>query len=154
MKSASRFVLPRKILSNLKSESHPFANRRLSARYLELWTLKFFCFFGGCWLCFFLQSHLRFSSVLAAASIGFFGTLIPKNPRLDPLHIQATIYTGTFVAMGSAIDQTSLWHLLLVSTIGTTVYFLMDRRLKGLGGKLGAIAFISTLLSLLLRGLV
>ena len=104
-------------------------------------------------MCFFLQSHFSFSSVLAAASIGFLGTFVPKNPRIDHLHIQATVYTGTFVAMGSRIDQTSLWQLLLVSAIGTTLYFILDRYLKGLGGKLGAIAFISTLLSLLLRGM-
>ena len=95
-------------------------------RQFELWILKFFCFLSGCWLCFFLQSHFHLSSVLASALIGFLGTLFPKNPRIDRLHVQATVYTGTFVAMGSRIDQTSLWQLLLVSAVGTTLYFVLD----------------------------
>ncbi|AZZ35581.1 hypothetical protein CIK05_01795 [Bdellovibrio sp. qaytius] len=91
--------------------------------------------------------------MLAAASIGFLGTFIPNTRRIDQIHIQATIYTGTFVAMGSKIDQTSLWQLFMVSAIGTTLYFALDRYFKGLGGKLGSIAFITTLLSLFLRSL-
>lgn len=123
----------------------------LTMRHLELWIFKFICFLTGCWLCFFLQSELAFNTVLAAASIGFLGTFIPNNRKIGQLHIQATIYTGTFVAMGSKIDHTSAWQLFLVSALGTTLYFISDRYFKGLGGKLGSIALITTLLSLLLR---
>ena len=123
-------------------------------RQFELWVLKFFCFLGGCWFCFYLQSKWHLSSVLASALIGFLATLIPRNPRLDQAHVQATVYTGTFVAMGSQINQAWGWQLLLVSAVGTSIYFIVDKHLKGLGGKMGAIAFISTLLSLILRSLV
>ncbi len=122
-----------------------------SIRSLQLWASKVFCFFCGCWLCFFLQSHFHFNSVLAAATIGFLGTFIPQIRRLDHVHIQATVYTGTFVAMGSMIEHATPWQILLLSMIGTTLYFVLDRHFKGLGGKMGAIAFITTLLGLLLR---
>ena len=90
---------------------------------------------------------------MAAAAIGLLGTFIPNNRRIDNVHIQSTIYSGAFVAMGSRLDQTSVWQLLLVSLIGSTLYFILDRYVKGLGGKLGLIAFVSTVLSLLLRAL-
>ena len=132
---------------------HIRMNLPISTRHIELWILKFACFLSGCWLCFVLQSHFHFSSVLAAAFIGFAGTFLPETRRIDHWHVQATIYTGAFVAMGSKLNQTEHWQLLMVSAIGTTLYFILDRHFKGLGGKLGLIAFISTLLSLLLRNL-
>ncbi len=125
----------------------------LTLRHIELWLFKFLCFLSGCWLCFYIQSELHVSAVIAAASIGLLGTFIPNNRRIDDVHIQSTIYSGAFVAMGSRLDQSSVWQLLLVSVIGSTLYFVLDRYVKGLGGKLGLIAFVSTILSLLLRAL-
>lgn len=126
----------------------------LTLRHIELWLFKFFCFLSGCWLCFYIQSELHVSAVIAAASIGLLSTFTPNNRRIEAVHIQSTIYSGAFVAMGSRLDQTSVWQLLLVSLIGSTLYLVLDRYVKGLGGKLGLIAFVSTILSLLLRALV
>ena len=125
----------------------------LTLRHIELWLFKFIYFLSGCWMCFYIQSELHLSAVMAAAAIGLLGTFIPNNRRIDKIHIQSTIYSGAFVAMGSRLDQTSVWQLLLVSLIGSTLYFILDRYVKGLGGKLGLIAFVSTVLSLLLRAL-
>ena len=125
----------------------------VSLRHIELWILKFLFFLFGCWLSFFLQSTYHISGVMAAALIGFLGSFIPENSRIEHFHVQATIYTGTFVAMGSKINHTDYGQLFLVSAVATTIYFALDRYFKGLGGKLGLIAFISTLFSLFLRGL-
>ncbi|KYG67429.1 hypothetical protein AZI86_01855 [Bdellovibrio bacteriovorus] len=91
------------------------------------------------------------SAVLAAAITGFLGSFLPDTKRIDGTHIHATIYIGAFVAMGSQVVSAGPLQIFLVSFIGTTIYFLITPYLKGLGGRLGLIAFISSLLGVAMR---
>lgn len=122
-----------------------------SLRYFELWFLKFSTFLLGCYFCFYLQSHFKLSVVIAAALTGLLGTLIPDTKRIDSVHVHANIYMGAFVAMGSKVVDAGPLQILLVSLIGSTLYFVISPFFKGLGGKLGLIAFISSLLGLAMR---
>ncbi|KYG67850.1 hypothetical protein AZI87_00790 [Bdellovibrio bacteriovorus] len=120
-------------------------------RNFELWLLKFLTFFGGCFFCFYLQSHFKWTPVVAASLTGLLGTFIPDTKRIEGAHIHALVYTGAFVAMGSRVVDAGLWQILLVSVVGSTIYFCLGARFKGLGGRLGFIAFVSSLLGIALR---
>ena len=123
----------------------------LSLQYFERWLLKFGTFFGGCLFCFYLQSRFALSPVISAALTGFLGTFIPDTKRIESTHVHATIYMGAFVAMGSKVVTAGPGEILLVSFLGSTIYFFVSPYLKGLGGRLGLIAFISSLLGVALR---
>lgn len=120
-------------------------------RYFELWFLKGLSFFCACYFCFFLQSHFGLNAVIAASLTGLLGSFIPDTKRIDGTHIHATVYIGAFVAMGSKVVDAGPWQILFVSVIGTTIYFLLLPYVKGFGGRLGFIAFVSSLLGVALR---
>ncbi|WP_413586929.1 hypothetical protein [Bdellovibrio sp. HCB274] len=104
--------------------------------------------------CFFFQAQLEFSVVASAALTGLLGTFIPDTKRIESTHVHANIYMGAFVAMGSKITQQGFWQILLVSAIGSLIYLVMSQYFKGMGGRLGLIAFISSLLGLALKVMV
>jgi hypothetical protein len=119
--------------------------------FFERWLLKFGTFLLGCWFCFYLQSEHQLAAVVAAALTGLLGTFIPENKRIESTHIHANIYMGAFVAMGSKVVSAGPWQILLVSFIGSSIYFFMTSYFKGFGGRLGSIAFISSLLGIAMR---
>lgn len=123
----------------------------LSVKNIELWFLKFLTFLIGCSFCFFLQSEYHLSVVVAAALTGLMGTFIPESKRIDSVHVHANIYMGAFVAMGSKVVSAGPEQILLVSFLGSSIYFLMSPYFKGFGGRLGLIAFISSLLGIGMR---
>lgn len=94
------------------------------------------------------------SPVEAAAVTGLLGTFIPETKHIESNHIHANIYMGAFVAMGSKITEQGFWEILMVSAIGSLIYFVMSRYFKGIGGRLGLIAFVSSLLGLALKVMV
>ncbi|WP_277577453.1 hypothetical protein [Bdellovibrio svalbardensis] len=122
-----------------------------SLKYFELWILKFGTFLLGCSFCFFLQSQYQLTAVVAAALTGFLGSFIPDTKRIESTHVHATIYMGAFVAMGSRVVNAGPGQILLVSFLGSSIYFFMSPYFKGLGGRLGLIAFISSLLGVAIR---
>lgn len=123
----------------------------ISVRNFQLWTIKFLFFLAGCYLCFFLQAELKLTAVVAAAITGLLGTFIPESKHIEKTHVHSTIYSGAFVAMGSRVVEAGPWQILLVSAVGSGIYFLTYRRITGIGGRLGLIAFISSLLGVALR---
>lgn len=124
---------------------------QISGRHAELWFYKFVTFLAGCYFCFYLQAQFQWTAVVAAAFTGLLGTFIPQTKRIESVHVHANIYMGAFVAMGSKVVSAGPWEILLVSIIGSTVYFALTPHLKGFGGRLGAIAFISSLLGIAMR---
>ncbi|WP_413578042.1 hypothetical protein ACLVWU_05865 [Bdellovibrio sp. HCB290] len=126
----------------------------LPLQYFQLWLLKFFTFLLGCMSCFFFQAKMGMSTVEAAALTGLLGTFIPATKRIESNHVHANIYMGAFVAMGSKVTEHGFWEILLVSAIGSLIYFVMSRYFKGMGGRLGLIAFVSSLLGLALKVMV
>lgn len=123
----------------------------LSFKHFELWLLKFGTFLLGCYFCFYLQSQHHLSAVVAAALTGLIGSFIPDTKRIESTHVHATIYMGAFVAMGAKTVSAGPWQILLVSFIGSSIYFIARPYFKGLGGRLGLIAFISSLLGAAMR---
>ncbi len=111
----------------------------------KIFALKFSAFFIACYCCSLLQTEYAFSSVLAAATVGFIGSFYHFSRWVEKQGIHAVIYAGAFAGMCSQEYLSSAQYVLLVSFIGAALYLITLPHFKGFGGKLGTIAFISTL---------
>jgi len=113
-----------------------------------LYLRKFAAFYLGCVSCYLLQTHFQLSAVLASAAVGFLAPSLPTTPE-----IQAAVAIGAFAGMCSPRVMPGHLHVLIISLFGSAVYLLMRPYFKGVGGKLGFIAFVSSLLLLLARAI-
>lgn len=121
----------------------------LVQRYLS----NFLALYLGCVGCFLLRTELGWSAILAAAVLEVAITLIPLPARFDPKAIQIAFCTGTFVGMSSLQVIATPLQALEVSLMGAALYGLTGHHLKGLGGRMGFIAFLVSTSWLLLKAL-
>ncbi len=104
-------------------------------------------FLLGCLLCNFLFIYFDISMVLSSSLIGLVGSFVFfKNKE-----IQAAIYCGSFAGMTDPHLFYSWEELIIISITGGMILFYLRKRLIGLGGKLGAVAFSSLFALLLYR---
>jgi hypothetical protein len=96
---------------------------------------------------YFLVQQLHFTSVVAAATIGllgYFGSIfLVKNQHID---LAPNIYSGTFVGMTSAAVLSAPW-VALAGTFSGVLFIFLSSRFNGYGGKLGSVAFMSTVIT-------
>ncbi len=118
---------------------------------MKIFIIKFIAFYFACLLCFTLQTVFGFSAVLAASLIGFIGSFYWFSNKVEKSGIHAVIYAGSFAGMASAEFLSGPGHILLISLIGTGLYLWSKPHLKGFGGKLGTIAFISTAIMIIIQ---
>lgn len=111
----------------------------------KIFAIKFCAFFIACYSCNFLQTTYNFSPVLAAAVVGFVGSFYHFSKIVEKEGIHAIIYAGAFAGMCSPEYLSSPQYTLFVSVIGSIIYLFGKPHLAGFGGKLGTIAFLSTL---------
>ena len=118
----------------------------------KLFISKFIAFFGGCFVCCMLQKEFGFSAVVASAATGFVGTFLhfPRFYEKNGLH--SAIYAGTFAGMCSPQLLENHYQVCFISLIGSALYLLSLPYVKGIGGKLGTISFISSLIFFLSKG--
>ena len=121
--------------------------------YSKIFTLKFCAFFIACYSCSLLQTHFHFSAVMAAATVGFVGSFYPFSRWVEKQGIHAVMYAGAFAGMCSPEYLSAPAYVMIVSFFGATLYLLTRSHLHGFGGKLGTIAFVSTLFLVALRSL-
>lgn len=112
---------------------------------------NFLALYLGCIACFWLRTGLNWSPILAAAFLGVAVTFIPLPSRLDQKRIQIVFCTGTFVGMSSAQILAGPRQILEVSLLGAALCVLAEPYLKGIGGRMGFIAFLASLMWLLPR---
>ena len=113
--------------------------------------MKFLAFFTGCAGTFALRWYGGASAVTASAAVGLAGTFIPSLGRVDRKHLHLVLYAGTFAGMGSFELLGGPGGLLAISLVGTGIYLLVSPHFHGLGGKLGVVAFVASLLLILAR---
>ena len=118
---------------------------------MKLYFIKWLSFYFGCVGCYVLQRDIGFSAVLASALLGFLCTFIPLPQNFERKGIHAAFFTGTFAGMSSPQILNDHPRVLLASLVGTMIYFAMKPRLVGIGGKMGAVAFLSSLLVIFLK---
>lgn len=108
----------------------------------------------GCILCFEGHEALQLSAVVSSALVGLFGSFITSAKRPIINSCPAAIYSGSFAGMCSVEIIHSLPQLLGVSLIGGLIYLGLESLFKGIGGKLGTVAFTSVaLVYLISKGL-
>lgn len=111
----------------------------------------FIGFFLGMLGCFFLQKFALLSAVFSASLIGLLASFIPT--KKTSTHLPSTLYAGAFIGMGTFLNVLNLSHLFITSTIAATIYSLGMPFFNGVGGRLGFIALLSTLIFLALKAL-
>jgi hypothetical protein len=111
----------------------------------------FLALYLGCLGCALLQAQWGWSSILASSALGFAVTFLPWPARLNQREIQVAFYTGTFAGMSSSQILSSPLQILAVSLVGAALYLAAKPYFNGLGGRMGALAFLATSLLLLLR---
>lgn len=115
--------------------------------------LKYVAFMAGCFLCRYFQLDWAISPVIASASIGLIGTFI-KIPSLYDTHgLHSAIYAGSFAGMCSTTILSSYNETFILSLILTILYFFTRKMATGFGGKLGTLAFVSSLIFFLGKSL-
>jgi len=108
-------------------------------------------FYGGFLCCHLLRSAAGFGPVAASSLTGLAGTLLPTFRIVDKPLFQAAVYSGSFAGMCSSEIVDRPWQIALVSLLGGLVWMVLTPVFPGVGGKLGAIAFATTALALLVR---
>ncbi|ATH08671.1 hypothetical protein BIY24_12145 [Halobacteriovorax marinus] len=104
-------------------------------------------FLVGCLLCNYLYISFDLPMVLSSSLVGLLASLIfYKNKEA-----QASVYCGSFAGMSDPMFFGHWGEMILVSILGGVILFIFRKRLIGMGGKLGAVAFTSLLSVLLLR---
>lgn len=119
--------------------------------FFGLYFRKFAAFYLGCLFCYLLQAEAHLSAVTSSALVGLIATFIPMPARLNRKSIQAAVYTGTFAGMCSQEILSGHPHILIISLIGGMVFVAAKPHFNGIGGKMGAMAFVSSLLFMLIR---
>ena len=120
---------------------------------MNVFLLKFLSFYLGCFSCVLLQTQFRLSAVLSAALVGFIGSFYSFSRIVPKEKIRAVIYAGAFAGMCAPEHLIRHEYILLISILGTLIYLVGRPHFNGFGGKLGAIAFISSLFLILIKGL-
>lgn len=118
---------------------------------MKIFSIKFTAFFLATLTCYILQVDYGFSPVLAAAAIGFCGSFIHFSRWVEKSGIHAVIYAGSFAGMCSPKYLSSPSSILIISLFGSCIYLVSKSHFKGFGGKLGTIAFLSSLFLIGLR---
>jgi hypothetical protein len=95
----------------------------------------------GCFACLSLQDI--FPPIIAASLVGLIGSFI-SYPTLHPSHSHGPIYVGSFLAMSSPTILVSYLDIFILSATAALLFQIGEAQFAGIGGKLGAIAFIST----------
>ena len=113
--------------------------------------INFLALYLGCVGCLWLRTEWNWSPILAAAFLGVAVTFIPLPARFDEKRIQIVFCTGTFVGMGSAQIISGPREVVEVCLVGAALCVLAEPYLKGIGGRMGFIAFLASVLWLLLR---
>jgi hypothetical protein len=102
--------------------------------------ITFSSFLAGCLGCIGMRLYAGLSPVLASALVGLLATFLPDSKK----RVHAAVYAGTFAGMGSLELLTGPVPILILSVAGAGVFVLTISRFDGIGGKLGAIAFVAS----------
>ncbi len=128
----------------------PLLNQLLSSKMIKKLPL-FPAFFIGCMFCFWAHERLGLSTVVSSALVGLGGSFITsvKYPSLNIC--PAAIYSGSFAGMCSLELIGNQFNMMMVAILGSVIYFLLDSIFKGIGGKLGTVAFTSVAIFYLIQ---
>jgi hypothetical protein len=105
---------------------------------------------GGCLgaISAFQLQKLGFNPIVASCLVGLAGTLIGTLLKTEDLAL--VIFAGSFVGM-TAVSITSFPLILLAGLICGILYLIAEPIFDGYGGKLGAMAFVSVVVVMVVK---
>ncbi len=121
---------------------------------MRIYPLKIIAFYFGCLGCYLIQSYLFWTPVSAAASMGLVGSFLHFPKMYEKKGLHSAIYAGAFAGMASRQILEGPLHVLIASVIGGITYVLLKPYFNGFAGKLGLIAFMSTLTLFIAKSLL
>ncbi len=104
----------------------------------------------GCTSCFVLQ-RLGMPPVTSIALTGFTGSFLYFPNNTERIFLHGAIYAGAFAGASSPEIVGSFNELIFLSGIGSIVFHFSRPYLIGVGGKLGLISFVSSLIFFLAK---
>ena len=107
-------------------------------------------YYSGCILCYLLQSRTGLNPVLSSSLLGFGISFIPIPKTINKNSFYLAFFAGTFAGMSSLEILSSHSHIVAISILGSILFLISQPWLSGIGGKMGAVAFLSVFLWLLL----
>jgi hypothetical protein len=113
--------------------------------------LIIFAFGLGCTLTFYGHQFFSISPVLSSSLVGLLGSFVVSRKYSIVNHLPAAIYSGSFAGMCTSEVIQNTWDMVSTCIIGGFFYLLIDKYLKGIGGKLGAVAFTSVAIIFLIK---
>lgn len=91
-----------------------------------------------------LSIYVGLGPVVGSALVGLLASFLPK--KLPP-----AIYCGSLVGMSSSLVLGNVWVVGLAGLVAGVLYLFAENVFKGVGGKLGTIAFVSVVLVALIQ---
>lgn len=116
--------------------------------------MKTTLFYLGCLCCYTLQVEFGIHAVMAATTVALIGSFINFPKKYRSRNFPAVIYSGTFAGMCSPAILRGHSDVIVLSLIGTVLYLLALPYAKNFGGKLGTVAFVSSVIFVVLRKFV
>lgn len=87
-----------------------------------------------------------YGAVPSSALVGLlFGLLIPFIHGGSSGSLTVGAFCGTFIGMSATNRLKSVWHIILAGIIGSLIFTYTQHYFIGLGGKLGAMAFVASI---------
>ncbi|MCY7294239.1 hypothetical protein [Alteromonas sp. a30] len=123
---------------NTEQKSVPFPTLVLDAISVCFSTLLTFILIDG----------LSFHPVVASAMVGFLGSFLSGNKYVKTTDLHNNIFIGSFAGMCSGSLVLGLNEVLAVGLISGFLCSASNAYFHGLGGRLGSIAFIASLIIL------
>jgi hypothetical protein len=93
---------------------------------------------------FFLSVNANFGPVIASGAVGLFYALIASHLGNSWKKLSAPVYCGSFVGMSSPMVLTGCWMVGIAGILAGIILILSGEVYKGIGGKLGTIAFVGS----------
>lgn len=105
---------------------------------------------------YYLNNHFGLGGVFSAGIVGTIGSYLTNiKPRSEYLKQMAgPIYCGAFIGMTSLNFQYVYLMIIIAGVFTALLFFATKSLFVGVGGKLGTLAFIGVLLSMLLFKLI
>lgn len=92
-----------------------------------------------------IKEQLKVNVVLASSLLGLLGGLLLPNMFSSGSSLAVALFCGTFIGMSTTSKLSTRVSVLVASLIGTIIYLYTAPYFAGLGGKLGLIAFGSSI---------
>lgn len=120
-------------------------NDTMSAANVSIQYDVFIVFIIGSLGTYFINKQYKIGAVVASSLLGLTAGLILPNILNNGTSLAVALFCGTFIGMSTTSKLTTTLSVIIASAIGSVIYLYTASYFAGLGGKLGLIAFGSTI---------